>query len=265
MCKALSNDKRVLNQELAQNKKSSAEFEEKLRAQAVHMKALEENMGRIKEEKKVQYKSMLDAEVLPYFKKLHEGSGSDSSAIDAMEHTLQKGLENAFMDPAESDTLRFVSAVASADKVRSSDLERLLRTEAEWGAKCESLMLQKTAMEQQTASKLETDGAASKLQNTLMEDLKRELAELKATAAQAAENVLNTDAHFDAKVGQSSATRELAAPAAPVVTESVSATASADAGAGRGMNSLFDFKPNFGWRTSFPDPGRTGGGGTDLI
>lgn len=263
MAKGLAEDLKILQAELQEQKRLREEAEKRENERLEYLKQLEANVEQVKTEKKEQYGKILSEDVNPFFQKMKEQAKQDPKlvgAIEQMENTLKTGHENAFMKPEEQNTLRLVSAIASADAIRSSDLERLLKTEAEWGAKYEDLMKQKTELEEQTAAKAKELEEAANLKEKMVEDLKKELEELKA---QASKNINNSDAHFEKKEESTEEVtpkametdQTVAAPveSAPVAAPVVQATASSQKRGG--IDTLFDFRPRADWRTKFPDPG----------
>lgn len=262
MAKGLAEDLKILQAELNEQKKLRAEAEARDTERMEYLKQLEANVELVKIEKKEQYGKILNEDVNPFLGKMKEQAKQDPKlvgAIEQMESKLQTGHANAFMKPEEQNTLRLVSAIASADAIRSSDLERLLKTEAEWGAKYEDLMKQKSALEEQTAEKAKEVQEASELKEKMVEDLK---AELQALKEQASKDMNNPNAHFekkgevDGEVAKPMETEEAVVPAAASLEAPapvVQATASSQKRGG--IDTLFDFRPRHTWRTQFPDPG----------
>ena len=168
------------------------------------------------------------------------------------------------MDNKEKSLLRFVESVASAEKITSSTLAQMLKTEQEWGKKYEDLMKQKEEIEKAVGEKAKELVESSALKEKMIEDLKKELDELKATAAKAQEqasaNPNNVHGHFDEKEGEQKQTQEApmetdvveAPPAATQQPTEVTATASSNA---LKFDSIFDFRPRRNWRSTFADPG----------
>lgn len=263
MAAGLAEDLKILQAELQEQKRLREEAEKRESDRMEYLKQLEANVEQVKTEKKEQYGKILAEDVNPFFAKMKEQAKQDPKlvgAIEQMENTLKTGHENAFMKPEEQNTLRLVSAIASADAIRSSDLERLLKTEAEWGAKYEDLMKQKTELEEQTAAKAKELEEASALKEKMVEDLKKELEELKA---QASKDINNSDAHFEKKeettedapkaMETDSAPSTESAP--PVAAQAPVVQATASNHRRGGIDTLFDFRPRTNWRTQFPDPG----------
>jgi len=232
--RALKADLEKANEDKASVQKSSGEREE-------YLKVLEENVNRVKEEKKEQYGRLLSEDVMPYLQALHSRAGGDDKklgdSIKTLEGTLQSGLENAFMEPKQEAELRVLHAVASSDRVRSSDLERALRTEQDWGVKYEALLGLKGESDKAGAASKES----AEMQEKIVAALRAELDELKASGRRITENINNVEGHF--YKGEN----------APVT---IAATASGNAHSGRGIDSLLNFQPSYSWRNQFPDPGR---------
>jgi len=259
MAKGLAEDLKILQKELEEQKKLRAEADAREVERVEYLKKLEANVEQVKLEKKEQYGKILDQDVNPFFTKMKEQAKEDPklvNAIEQMEGTLQTGHANAFMNPEEQNTLRLVSAIASADAIRSSDLERLLKTEAEWGAKYEDLMKQKSELEEATAAKEKEVKEAADLKEKMVEDLKKELEELKT---QASKDINNSDAHF---VKKEETTEEVvhmeteqAVPQQSLEAPAPMVQATASAQKRGGIDTLFDFRPRTSWRTQFPDPG----------
>ena len=257
IAKTLANDLRTLKAELDKEREMRNKAEARERERQEYLDKLESSVNQVKEEKKVQYGRILDEDVMPYLDKLKKESASSdpklNTAIEQMEGTLKTGLDNAFMDESENNTLRLVSAIASADKHRSSDLERLLRTEQEWGQKYEDLMKQKTEIEAANELKAKELEESATLKEKMVEDLKKELEELKATAEKTKSNINNTEAHFekDSKLEDNATESPVTLTQTPVVQATASGNKRSN-----GIDSLFDFRPRADWYSTIPDPGR---------
>lgn len=266
MLKQLANDLRVAQEEAKTASKSNAELQQKERERAEYIQKLETNVNQVKEEKKQVYGEILEKDITPYFTKMKQAANDQKlvTAIEQMEQTLKTGHENAFMEPEQQNTLRFVSAVASADAIRSSDLERLLTSEQEWGVKYESLQKQKEELETANAAKQKEYEEANSLKEQMVNDLKAELEKLKGS-------INNTEGHFSNKAAVEEENKpmetepaapapstETTAAAAPVVAATASGSSTSN-----GIDSIFDFRrpalfsfePRSDWRTSYPDPG----------
>eukprot|EP00515_Schizochytrium_aggregatum_P015318 CAMPEP_0202079362 /NCGR_PEP_ID=MMETSP0964-20121228/6440_1 /ASSEMBLY_ACC=CAM_ASM_000500 /TAXON_ID=4773 /ORGANISM="Schizochytrium aggregatum, Strain ATCC28209" /LENGTH=323 /DNA_ID=CAMNT_0048646697 /DNA_START=334 /DNA_END=1301 /DNA_ORIENTATION=- len=283
-------ESRVRNEKAEEEMRKRDEAMQRLEAamneRNAYVQNLEANVNKVKEEKKQHYAELLDKDVLPFLKNIGRSaaggdgaaaSGGDANphlkrAIEHVEKDLLRGLDDGFMEEEKEANLRVLHAVASAEKVRSSDLERLLRTEAEWGTKYESLMKQKAEIEEAARAKEEETAKAAALKEEMIETLKKELEQVRA---QASGDINNVAGHFDgaaaAAVGGAGAAGVAAtAPVtgagspgvapqgttpAPSSAPIVAATAS-NARESRGFDTLFDFTPRLDWRTAYPDPGR---------
>lgn len=249
MVKTLANDLRILKSELDAERKKREEIETSARAREEYLKELEANVNAVKVEKREQYGKILDEDVMPYLKSFKEDPQL-VTAVEHMEGTLKSGLDNAFMNPAEHNTLRLMTAVASADKIRSSDLQRLLETERGWHERMEEMTQKSKEIEEAALKKTKEIEEASAAKDELVRQLQEELTRLRNEAEKSKENISNTEAHFDAKAPP------IAPLHVPVSAPVVQATASgARASSSRGIDSIFDFRPRTSWRTNFPDPG----------
>lgn len=243
IAKTLANDLRVIKSELDKEKEIRAELEKKNLERENYLKNLENSVQKVKQEKKEQYGKILQTDVLPYLNKLKkEEDPKLNNAIKQMEGTLKTGLENAFMAEEENNTLRLVSAIASADRHRSSDLERLLTTENEWGQKYENLMSQKKAIEEIKEKKEKELLEKFNEKNTMIDNLKKELEFLREKADK---NINNTSSHFHENSSSNITTT-------PIIQATASNKPSTN-----GIDSLFDFRPQTDWYSEFTDPGRS--------
>jgi chromosome segregation ATPase len=268
MTSAMAEDLRAMKAQLDKERAEREQLMTKMKERETHTKALEDTVKKVKDEKKKVYTNIINEDIKPWMDKKREAAKDDDELMQSIDHidtSLKTGLDNAFMDNKEKSLLRFVESVASAEKITSSTLARMLRTEQEWGEKYEDLMKQKEEIEKAASEKARELEESSAIKEKMVEDLKKELEELKATAAKAQErasaNPNNVEGHFDKKEGgQEQATlmetdavqRSQPPVASQVQPAEVTATASANAGK---FDSIFDFRPRYNWRSSFADPG----------
>lgn len=271
MSQAMAQDLRAMKEQLEKERAERESLIKQMKEKETHTKALEDTVERVKDEKKKVYTNIINEDIKPWMDKKFEAAKGDDELVSSLDHinsSLKSGLDNAFMDNKEKSLLRFVESVASAEKVTSSTLEKLLKTEAEWGQKYEDLMKQKEEIEKQASDKAKELEDSAALKEKMVEDLKKELEELKATAAKAQEqasaNPNNVEGHFDgdkkgeitdktdvAPMDVTPTEQQMAAPPAQVAE--VTATASSN-NQGK-FESIFDFRPRANWRSSFQDPG----------
>jgi hypothetical protein len=254
MLKRLADDLRVAQEEARIASKTNAELQAKEQERVKYIEKLESDMEQVKNEKKRVYSDIIDKDIKPYLTKMKQAGDSNVvTAVEHMENTLRAGHENAFMNPDEQNTLRFVSAIASADAIRSSELAGLLTSEQEWGTKYEALLKQnqeiKTSMEEQ----LRQQEAANALKDKMVQDLKEELDKLK-------KSVNNRDGHFS----DTAVVEEENSNSMVPLTKSTTAVVGSVASSGAvGIDSIFDFRrpslfsfePKKDWRSTFPEPG----------
>lgn len=274
MTSAMAEDLRAMKDELDKERKERDQLLEQMKERETHTAALERTVEQVKDEKKKVYSNIINENIKPWMEKKREAAKDDDELMNSIDHigtSLKTGLDNAFMEPKEKSLLRFVESVASAEKVTSSTLASMLKTEQEWGKKYEDLMKQKEDIEAKAGEKAKELEESTALKEKMVEDLKKELEELKATAAKAKEqaeaNPNNVEGHFsgekqeESQRGSGEAPAESGSggtamppaaipvePAAPAVT----ATASSST---KTFQSIFDFTPRSNWRSSFTDPG----------
>lgn len=269
MTSAMAEDLRAMKEQLNKERKEREDLLLQMNERETHTKALEQTVEQVKDEKKKVYGNIINEDIKPWIEKKREAAKDDDELMKSIDHidtSLNAGLDNAFMEPKEKSLLRFVESVASAEKVTSSTLAGLLKTEQEWGEKYEKLMETKAEIEKQASEKAKELEESAKLKEEMVTKLKAELEELKATADQARKkaeaNPNNVDGHFDGadKVEAVAAPMETGGsahvppaatpvePAAPAVT----ATASSET---KSFVNIFDFQPRSNWRSSFTDPG----------
>lgn len=246
----------------AQIEQKKKDEEEKLRKQLEEMKRqvqdfnkVSEALENVRKQKKEQYKEIVNENVKPFLEKLRAESNNNTklaSAIDYIETDVNAAVEKGCIDPKDDNTVTFITAVASADKVRSSDLQRLLQTEEQWGKQMEELKQQKEELEKQAAEKDKEYQEAKELQDKLVEQLRAELREIQTTAEKTKENINNQEAHFTEKeaVVESTPMESDAVPASSEEAKVVQATASGSK-TSSGINQLMDFQPLFTFK---PDP-----------
>lgn len=258
MSQAMAEDIRALKTQLDKERDERKRIEEELSKRENHYKELESTVEKVKAEKKDVYGHIINEDIKPWMTRFKEKVKDDKELVqsfDTIDSTLKKGLDNAFMNEEEKSLFRFVESVASADKVTSSTLAQLLRTEQEWGQKYEDLMKQKEAIEKEAAMRSKELEESTALKEKMVEDLKKELEELRATAMRAQNNINNVEGHFE---GAAPAVETGAPPAVvPAVVPAVGApTVTATASRNKGkFDSIFDFRPRTDWRTRYADPG----------
>jgi len=250
MAKTMANDLRTLQAELNAEKEKRALAEKRDQERQEYLEKLEKSVKAVKEEKIETYGNILKEDVNPYFETLKTGASDPKlvSAVEFMQKNLENGLNNAFMDENENHTLRLVTAIASADKVRSSDLERMLKTEKQWGEKYQLLLDEKENLKNETESKHKELEESVKLKSEMLETLKKELDTLRTQAEKNKSNINNTDAHFDVEMTEKIESKNPSSSLVQTVASAASIPKS-------GIDSLFDFRPRTNWRSAFPDPG----------
>lgn len=267
MTTAMAEDLRAMKTQLDKERAEREQLMAQMQERERHTKVLEDTVEKVKDEKKKVYTTIINEDIKPWMDKKREAAKDDDELMQSIEHidtSLKTGLENAFMDNKEKSLLRFVESVASAEKITSSTLAQMLKTEQEWGKKYEDLMKQKEEIEKAAGEKAKELAESSALKEKMVEDLKKELEELKATAAKAQEqasaNPNNVHGHFDEKEGEQKQTQQApmetdaveTSPAATQQPTEVTATASSNA---LKFDSIFDFRPRRNWRSTFADPG----------
>lgn len=270
MTEVLGNDLRSIKEELDRERKEKQRIMEEQKAKEEEFHRMREHLNAVKEEKKQYYSGMIDQKVKPFLDDLRKQSENDprvSDSLNLFQEQLNKGLDNAFMDPQELATLQVAVAASAANQVTSSKLEELFQSQKQWEEKFSSLQKEKEALEAAKAEaqkKLEEDGT---LKEKMVEDLKKELAELKAKHEKSLNNVEGHFEDVDTKMEDVKAPEaavagtvvgttggsppEVAAPPAATntVSQTVAATASDSTFYG-GFNTLFDFTPRNNWRSN---------------
>lgn len=265
MTSAMAEDLRAMKEQLDKERKERESLLSQMSERENHTKALEKTVEQVKDEKKKVYSNIINEDIKPWMEKKREQAKDDDELMKSIDHidtSLNAGLDNAFMEPREKSLLRFVESVASAEKVTSSTLAGLLKTEQEWGQKYEKLMETKAEIEKQASEKAKELEESAKLKEEMVNKLKAELEELKATADQAQKkaeaNPNNVDGHFDGEkkgdVGEGTDGPPAATPVEPAAAAAPAVTATAS-GVANTFDSIFDFRPRANWRSAFTDPG----------
>lgn len=233
--------RQALEQEREEKEKLAREREEMRR----EFEQMKQQMDMVKDEKRQQYTKMIESKVKPFLEELKtKGEAGDSrlsSSVSRFQDNLNKGLENAFMDPDSLATLHVAVAASSANQVTSSKLEELFQSQQQWETKFSDLKKEKTELEaaQTTAS------AELEARNKELAALAAELAALKEKFST---SVNNTASHF---VPTDTLSSELEAPAPQMVTATASATTAGTTttpSISTGFDSLFDFTPTSSWK-----------------
>lgn len=266
MTEVLGADLRTIKEELEKERKEKQRILDEQKAKEEEFARMQQHLNAVKEEKKQYYSGMIDQKVKPFLDDLRKQSENDPRVNDSLnlfQEQLNKGLDNAFMDPQELATLQVAVAASAANQVTSSKLEELFQNQKQWEEKFTALQKEKEEIEaakKEAQKKLEED---STLKEQIVENLKKELAELKAKHEKSLNNV---EGHFeeDTKMEDVKTTADTnpvssssdaaippaaAAAATPAVSQTVAATASDSTFYG-GFNTLFDFTPRHNWRSN---------------
>lgn len=256
MSETLSTDLRRIKEQLDKELKEKEVMKKENEARIAEMEKLRSQVNAVKEEKKQTFSGIIEKDIKPYLESLRKSGESDSrftSSVDVFEESLNKGLDDAFMSPESMAQLQVVRAAASANQVTSSRLEELFQSQKEWETKFQALQDEKAKLEEQTtisAKELEEQNAAKE---KVLEELKKELAELKAVHEKSKTNINNVEAHFKeneqvAKDTSNPIDQTTSSEVAPPVAQTVAATASSKSNFCNGFETLFDFTPRSDWK-----------------
>lgn len=256
MLNQMKADLRKYKEDLEKEQREKAELEKKRQEESERMQELQKNWELAKAEKRRGLSQIVDQKVKPFLETLKKDQDpSLVNNLNMFEDTINQGLDNAFMDPAQMALFQTVEAAASQMAntnaqlaAKSSELEKLFQSDKEWREKFESLQKQKAELEEKTAAEIKAAREEKELKEKMLEDFKKEIEQLKALKAQNmmdTENMIeNTSAMEDVTTTDSSST--------PTPQQStVEATASNNANAG-GYNTLYMFngyKPRTDWRS----------------
>lgn len=269
MTEVLGADLRSMKEQLEKERAEKQRIIDEQKAKEAEFAKMQEHLELVKKEKKQYYSGMIDNKVKPYLEGLREQSKNDprmNDSLNLFQEQLNSGLENAFMDPQQLATLQVAVAASAANQVTSSKLEEMFQTQKQWEEKFNALQKEKEEIEKargDTAKQLEESNT---LKEKMVEDLKKELAELKAKHEK---SLNNAEGHFEqapkmedvkepavpADGTQVPPQTTMAPPAIPSIPQqqtTVAATAS-DKNFYGGFNTLFDFTPRDSWRSNRPE------------
>lgn len=270
MTETLANDVRILKQQLeAVNTEKERLAKEKAETEA-NFNKLNHDMTMVKEEKKRNFSEVVQTDVKPFFERLKKNQDPRLvENVSLIEEQISNGLEDAFMKPTDMALFQTVRAANSALTATSQELERMFQSERTWTEKYNKLEEEKKVLEEKAKEQKKANEEAQAFKEKALEDLKMELAQLKAIHRN---NIAAVENHFDgdrevSNVGQASVTT---APIETSFTTSVTAPAATTENAGTtvraeasnrgtkfygGFETLFDFKPNPNWRNIRRDDG----------
>jgi chromosome segregation ATPase len=261
MTETLGEDVRALKHQL---ETINAEKERLAREKAVRdeeFERLNKAMTMVKEEKKRNFSEVVQTDVKPFFERLKKDQ--DPRLVENMaivEDQISNGLEDAFMKPNDMALFQTVRAANSALTATSQELERMFKSERDWTEKFNALQKEKMEYEVRARESNKAAEEAQALKEKTIEDLKGELAKLKAVHSK---NLAAVENHFDTE----DATKNTPPPETgtdttpkPSVNDAAPTTVRAEASNRNssfygGFETLFEFKPNAGWRNNRRDDG----------
>lgn len=271
MAETLGEDVRALKQQLEAANAEKDRIAQEKASRDEEFERLNKDMTQVKEEKKRNFSEVVQTDVKPFFERLKKDQ--DPRLVENMamvEEQISTGLEDAFMKPKDMALFQTVRAANSALTATSQELERMFQSEREWTEKFNALQKEKEEYESKTQESSKAVEEAQALKDKALEDLKAELAQLKAVHSK---NLAAVENHFDgdgadgavdstAADGATTATPMETDGAAPAPAEAPAADATVRAEASNrgtnfygGFETLFDFKPNTGWRNNRRDDG----------
>jgi chromosome segregation ATPase len=249
MSEVLSGKVRTMQEELERERAERARVEEeraraqkeyeeeRARVQKEH-EEMRAHLDRIKQEKKQEFSHVIAQDVRPFLDGLKKSERAAPS-IQHFERMLEKGLEDAFMDENSLATLNTIRAAASSNQVTSSKLEEMFQNQKAWEEKLAVLQKEKQEAEERARAQEEE-------KVRMLEELRKELAELKQAKQAADENIKNVESHFEsAPAAPAPAT---SAPAPPVITATASSSTEST-----GLGTLFSFEPRTNWKSTSND------------
>lgn len=238
MTEAMGADLRALKERLDRELAEKDALVKQREAEQKEMETLRSHMNQVKEEKKRHFAGMIQTDVKPFLENLRKNGENDerfTNSLDRFEENLNKGLNDAFMDQDSMATLQTIRAAASANQVTSSKLEELFQSQKQWEEKFGSLQKENEELLAKTAAAAEKE--------KMVEELKKELAELKAVQEK---TVANVESHFEKPAAEAPVTQQQTQEQPQIVT----ATASSSDAYFNGFETLFDFKPRENWRSN---------------
>lgn len=266
MTEVLGADLRSMKEELDRERQEKQRIIDEQKAREEEFTRMQNHLNVVKEEKKQYYSNVIDTKVKPYLDDLRKQSDGDARLGDSLtdfQQQLDIGLDNAFMDPRQLATLQ-VAVAASADaeaakakdQVTSSKLEELFQSQKQWEEKFQTLQKEKDELEKVKTDTQKDMEDANVIKEKMVEDLKKELAELKAKHDT---TLTNAEGHFEkeADVPMTDVSAPMTGVTAPTpvipsipapATTTIAATASKNFHGG--FDTLFDFSPRDGWRSN---------------
>eukprot|EP00512_Aurantiochytrium_limacinum_P001897 CAMPEP_0171493556 /NCGR_PEP_ID=MMETSP0958-20121227/5028_1 /TAXON_ID=87120 /ORGANISM="Aurantiochytrium limacinum, Strain ATCCMYA-1381" /LENGTH=313 /DNA_ID=CAMNT_0012027193 /DNA_START=107 /DNA_END=1045 /DNA_ORIENTATION=- len=182
-----------------ENKADAEAEKEKLRLENEQMN---KRLDEIREEKRAKFANLLEKDIKPYFEKLRSAAGSDdqrlNESLDVMDTTLARGLADGFMDRESESTLRVVHAMASANRITSSDLEAVFQKNKAW----ENELVESRKLNEEQKEKLAAIEAEKEKQ---LAELREQLEKLRKQVASKDGSIADANAHFDKTEAESNA------------------------------------------------------------
>jgi predicted nucleic acid-binding Zn-ribbon protein len=185
-----------LDEMLAEKKKLDDErllFESERKQLDEKYKVINNQVERIKNEKRAHLKNVIDTDINPYLESIMKNNSDDvrlNESINLFKNSVNRDMDSgAFMDVEKESELRVIHAMASAGQVTSSKLDEIFQARKEWEVKMTKLKEEKDLQEKQM--KEITDDK----EKAIME-LKRELEMIKSQKDKIQNTIKNVDSHF---------------------------------------------------------------------
>ena len=217
----------------------SAEYEE-----------MKQRLEAVKDEKRRNFSEIVANQVTPFM----EGLKKDQSPnvvknLTRYENTIANGLDNAFMTDDEQAMYTTVTAAASQLAATSSELEKMFQSDKVWTTKYSALQKERDDISAANEVALKEAAAERELKEKMLEDLKKELGELKSRQSKdmmSADNMLEKGAEAEPALDASgNTTSELEQPMTVTANASNKPAANYDSIYSR----IESYQPRPDWRT----------------
>jgi hypothetical protein len=234
----------------------------------VAFEKLNRDMAVVRDEKKRNFSELVETDVKPFFQNLKKDQDPRVvENVSIVEQQIANGLDDAFMNKNDMALFQTVRACASSLTATSQELEKMFQSEREWTAKFNTLRDEKEANEAKAVESTKLIESERALKEKALDDLKEELAKLKAVHTK---NLAAVENHFEAdaevapggdELTSELETRNSSAPANSAAVPIESSTTIRAEASNRtskfygGFETLFDFQPRTDWRNHRRDDG----------
>lgn len=213
-------------------------------------------MEAVKDEKRRNFSEIVTTQVNPFM----EGLKKDQSPnivrdLSRYEEHINAGLENAFMSPDEQAMYTTVTAAASQLAATSSELEKMFQSDKAWSEKYGALQKERDEIAKANEEAIKEAAVEKELKERMLEDLKKELSELKSLHSK---NMMSVDNMLEKKDGDGvvdkPATEQLTEDAGNALEQPAVVSATASNNKVASYDSIYakidSYKPVTNWRTN---------------